>query len=62
MCKEMLAIPCNWVVDPKRIIRKIEGQGGREAQGVADPQKMFCLTNCHTTEKTEAVAQWAVAL
>jgi hypothetical protein len=40
MCKEMLVIPVNKVVDPKRrIIGKMEGQGGGEAQGVADPKK-----------------------
>jgi hypothetical protein len=37
MCKELPDIPVNKVVDPKRIIGKIEGQGGGEAQGVADP-------------------------
>jgi hypothetical protein len=37
MCKEMLVIPINRVVDPKRIIGKMEGQGGEEAQGVAYP-------------------------
>jgi hypothetical protein len=42
MCKEMPVIPFNKVVDPKRIIKKMEGQGGGgggggEAQGVADP-------------------------
>jgi hypothetical protein len=35
MCKEMPVIPVNKVVDPKRIIGKMEGQGGGEAQGVA---------------------------
>jgi hypothetical protein len=39
MCKEMLVILVNKVVDPKRIIGKREGQGGGEAQGVADPKK-----------------------
>jgi hypothetical protein len=39
MCKEMPVIPVNKVVDPKRIIRKKEGQRGGEAQGVADPKK-----------------------
>jgi hypothetical protein len=39
MCKEMPVIPINRVVDPKRIIKKMEGQGGGEAQGVADPPK-----------------------
>jgi hypothetical protein len=37
MYKEMLVIPVNRVVDPKRIIGKMEGQGGGEAQRVADP-------------------------
>jgi hypothetical protein len=31
----MLVIPFSRVVDPKRIIRKMEGRGGGEAQGVA---------------------------
>jgi hypothetical protein len=35
----MAVILVNGVVDPKRIIAKREGQGGGEAQGVADPQK-----------------------
>jgi hypothetical protein len=35
MSKEMPVIPVNRVVDPKRIIRKMEGQGRGEAQGVA---------------------------
>jgi hypothetical protein len=39
MCKEMPVILVNRVVDPKRIIKKMEGQGGGEAQGVADPPK-----------------------
>jgi hypothetical protein len=45
MCKEMPVILVNKVVDPKRIIgKKMEGQGGGEAQGVADPpqKKDFC--------------------
>jgi hypothetical protein len=29
----------NKVVEPKRIIGKMEDQGGGEAQGVADPKK-----------------------
>jgi hypothetical protein len=42
MCKEMPVIPVNKVVNPKRVIgTKMEGQGGGEAQGVADPQKTF---------------------
>jgi hypothetical protein len=40
MCKELPVIPVNKVVDPKRIIGKMEGQGGGgEAQGVADQKK-----------------------
>jgi hypothetical protein len=39
MCKETLVIPGNRVVDPERIIGKMEGPGGGEAQGVADPKK-----------------------
>jgi hypothetical protein len=38
-CKEMPVIPVNRVVDPKRKIEKMEGRGGGEAQGVADPKK-----------------------
>jgi hypothetical protein len=45
MCKEMPVIPVNKVVDPKRIIRE-KGQGGGEAQGVADLQKNISV-NCH---------------
>jgi hypothetical protein len=41
MCKEVLVNPVDRVVDKKKIIGKMEGQGGGEAQGVADPQK--CL-------------------
>jgi hypothetical protein len=43
MCKEMPVIPVNKMVDPKRIIGKMEGRGGGEAQGVADPKK--CISN-----------------
>jgi hypothetical protein len=39
MCKELPVIPDNKVVDPKRIIGKMEGQGRGESQGVADPKK-----------------------
>jgi hypothetical protein len=39
MCKEMPAIPVHRVVDPKRIIGKMECQGVAEVQGVADPPK-----------------------
>jgi hypothetical protein len=38
MCKEMPVIPVNKVEDTKRII-KMEGWGGGEAQGVADPKR-----------------------
>jgi hypothetical protein len=37
MCKEMPVIPVERLVDKKRIIGKMEGPGGGEAQGVADP-------------------------
>jgi hypothetical protein len=53
MCKELPGIPINKVVDPKRIIRKMEGQGGEEAQGVADPQKK---NNLSREEKKEATS------
>jgi hypothetical protein len=36
----MPVIPVNKVVDPKRIIGKNGGQGGGEAQGVADPKNI----------------------
>jgi hypothetical protein len=36
----MPVIPVNKVVDPKRIIGKMEGQGGGEAHGVADQKKL----------------------
>jgi hypothetical protein len=35
--KHVPVIPVNRVVHRKRIIGKMEGQGGGEAQGVADP-------------------------
>jgi hypothetical protein len=38
MCKEMPVISVNRVVDKKRTIRKMEGRGGGEAQGVTDPK------------------------
>jgi hypothetical protein len=38
MCKEMPVISVNKVVDKKRIIGKMEGQGGG-AQGVAGPTR-----------------------
>jgi hypothetical protein len=45
MCKEMPVIPVNWVVDKKIIIEKMEGLGGGEPQGVADPQKIPLFPN-----------------
>jgi hypothetical protein len=39
MCKEMPVILVNRVVDKKRIIGKMEGRGGGDAQGVADPKR-----------------------
>jgi hypothetical protein len=36
MCKELPVILVNRAVDKKRIIAKIEGRGGGEAQGIAD--------------------------
>jgi hypothetical protein len=39
MRKEMPVIPVNRVVDPKRIIGKMEGRGGGEALGVSLSQK-----------------------
>jgi hypothetical protein len=43
MCKEMPVIPINKVVDPKKNNqnKKMEGRGGREAQGVADQNNMY---------------------
>jgi hypothetical protein len=41
MCKELQVIPANKVVDPKKELEKMEGQGGGEAQGVADPKKII---------------------
>jgi hypothetical protein len=37
MCKELLVNLVKRVVDNKRKIGKMEGQGGGKAQGVADP-------------------------
>jgi hypothetical protein len=37
MCKELPVILVKKVVDPKIIIGKMEGQGGGDPQGVADP-------------------------
>jgi hypothetical protein len=45
MCKEMPVILVNKVVYKKRIIGKMEGPGRGEAQGVADPKKVFTLVN-----------------
>jgi hypothetical protein len=39
MFKEMLVIPDKKVVDSKRIIVKMEGRGGGEAQGFAGQKK-----------------------
>jgi hypothetical protein len=36
MCKEMPVIWVNRVVNKKRILGKLEGQGGGEEQGVAE--------------------------
>jgi hypothetical protein len=33
MCKEMLVMPVSRVADKKRIMGKMEGRRGREAQG-----------------------------
>jgi hypothetical protein len=38
MCKEIPVIPVNRLVDKKRRIEKMEGQGGGEALGVDDPK------------------------
>jgi hypothetical protein len=38
MCKELPVITVNKVVDQKELSEKMEGQGGGEAQGVADPK------------------------
>jgi hypothetical protein len=62
MCKEMPAIPVNRVVDKKRIIRKMEGQGGGKAQKVADPKNGLIgenspnLVTLVQQNKTNAVA------
>jgi hypothetical protein len=40
----MPVIPVSRVVDPKRIMEKMEGQRGGEAQGVADQQKKMTVT------------------
>jgi hypothetical protein len=42
MRKEMPIILVDRVVDPKRIIGKMDGQGGGEVQGVADTHKKTC--------------------
>jgi hypothetical protein len=36
----MPVIPVNRVEDKKRIIRKMGGRGGGEAQGIAEPPKL----------------------
>jgi hypothetical protein len=41
MCKEMPVIPVDRVVDKKRIVGKMEGTGGGEAQGVTDSKRTF---------------------
>jgi hypothetical protein len=56
MCKEMTVIPVNKVVDPKRIIEKMEVRGGGEVQGVADPQKV-CLSSQNTGIETKQSLQ-----
>jgi hypothetical protein len=45
MCKELPVILVNKVVDLKRICnwKKMEGRGGGEAQGAADPPKTDLL-------------------
>jgi hypothetical protein len=51
MCKEMPVIPVDRVMDKKRIIGKMEGQGGQEARWVADPKKTLSslvTLNLHT--------------
>jgi hypothetical protein len=51
MCKEMLVIPVNKVVDQKKNNWKImEGRGGGEAQGVADPKMVSFLIFCRFGE------------
>jgi hypothetical protein len=51
MCKDLPVIPVNWLADNKRIIRKMEGQGGGEAQGVADPPPQKKKKNCFRPKK-----------
>jgi hypothetical protein len=41
MCKEMPIIRVSRVVDPKRIMEKMERRGGGEAHGVADPKNII---------------------
>jgi hypothetical protein len=53
MCKELPVILVNKVVGPKRIIGKMEGQGGGEAQGVADPKKY--LTRFRASSRVQKV-------
>jgi hypothetical protein len=45
MCKEMPVSPVNRAVDQKRIMGKMEGSGGGEAQGVADQKTLLLLSN-----------------
>jgi hypothetical protein len=47
MCKEMMVIPDNRVVDKKRIIGKMVGLGGGEAQGAADPKRTSKSRHLH---------------
>jgi hypothetical protein len=57
MCKEMPVNPVNRVVDPKRIIGKMEGKAGGQAQGVADPPKMLCQPD-KGTKTLEETKNW----
>jgi hypothetical protein len=53
-------IAVNKVVDPKRRIGKMKGQGGGEAQGVADPKRKkrpHLVVSCHICGGGEA-ARW----
>jgi hypothetical protein len=47
MCNEMPAILVKMVVDQKEESEKREGQGGGEAQGVADPPKIHYFTTLY---------------
>jgi hypothetical protein len=46
MCKEMAVILINTVVDTKRIIGKMEGRAGGEAQWVIDLKKSILQGTC----------------